>query len=374
MGSVSVARAVVGDEVMENVSIAFEGDRIAAITRADPGEVQPLWAVPGYVDTHCHGALQASFGTPDLDANRRARDFHLAQGSTSLFASTVTLTIDELERQSTVLRGLYAEGVIDGIHLEGPFLAPEKKGAHPLELLVDPTPDAVERLIAAGGEALKMITMAPEREHSMDAIRRFTEAGVVVAFGHSNADEQVCRESIEAGARAATHLFNAMCGIHHRNPGPIPTLLHDDRILAELVCDGTHLHADVIRMAHDAAGPDRIALVTDAMQATGCPDGDYMLGSLPVQVVDSVARLVADDGSEGAIAGSTLTMAEAFRFCVSEVGLPIADVARMAATTPARYHGLTDVGEIAVGKRADLCLVDDAGRLQGVWHRGTTVG
>lgn len=372
MNSISAAHVVTPDGPVENATITFEGDRIVDISPAT-GDVQPGWAVPGYVDTHCHGAVEVAFGDPDLDANRRARQFHLEQGSTTLFASTVTLSIEELERQEAVLLQLFNEGVLDGIHLEGPFLAPEMKGAHPLQLLIDPEPDLVERLIEAGGEALKMITIAPEREHAMAAIRRFREAGVAPAYGHSNGDAQVCRDSIEAGVNVATHLFNAMCGIHHRKPGPVPTLLHDERVLVELICDGVHVHADVIRMAWENAGTERIALVTDAMAATGSADGSYMLGTLAVNVVDGVARLATDDGSQGAIAGSTLTMAEAFRFCVSEVGLPIPDVARMAATTPARYHGLTDVGELAVGKRADVCLVNDEGVLQGVWQRGEQV-
>lgn len=357
---------------MENARLAFEGDRIVEVSRGE-GSGNGLWAVPGFVDTHCHGAVQVSFGDPDLEANRRARRFHLEHGSTTLFASTVTLSISDLEEQERVLRALHEEGTIDGIHLEGPFLAPEKKGAHPLELLIDPDPESVDRLIAAGGPALKMITMAPEREQSMAAIRRFREAGVVVAFGHSSADADTCRASIEAGATAATHLFNAMNSIHHRVPGPVPALLHDERILAELICDGVHLNADVVRMAYEAAGAGRIALVTDAMSATGASDGDYMLGNLAVQVRGGVARLATSDGSQGAIAGSTLTMDEAFRFCVTEVGLPIVEVARMAASTPARYHELADVGELAVGKRADVCLVDDEGRLHEVWHKGERV-
>lgn len=367
-----MSKAVVPGGVLEGARITFEDGRITDIA-PDDRPAEALWAVPGYVDTHCHGAVQASFGDDDPDANRRVRAFHLAHGTTTLFASTVTLGTDELEHRTTVLRGLYEEGVIDGIHLEGPFLAPEKKGAHALELLIDPTPDVVERLVAAGGEALRMVTMAPEREHSMAAIERFAEAGVVVAFGHSNADAETCSRSIDAGARAATHLFNAMLGIHHREPGPVPTLLHDPRVLLELICDGVHLHPDVIRMAHQAAGADRIALVTDAMAATGAPDGDYKLGGLDVVVTDGVARLATDDGSPGNIAGSTLTMAEAFRFMVTDVGLPIPEVALMAATTPARYHRLPDVGELAVGKYADICLVDDDGSLRGVVHRGERV-
>ncbi len=367
-----VGKAVTPHGVVTDARLTFEDGRIVEVSEGAP-DAPALWAVPGFVDTHCHGAVQVSFGDEDRDANRRARQYHLTQGTTTLFASTVTLSVDDLVAQETVLRELYDEGVIDGIHLEGPFLAPEKKGAHPLDLLIDPDPASVERLIEAGGPALKMITMAPERQYSMKAIERFAEAGVCVAFGHSNADAEICRASIVAGATAATHLFNAMNGIHHREPGPVPGLLHDDRILLEMICDGVHVHPDVIRMVYEAAGPDRIGLVTDAMSATGSEDGDYMLGNLAVQVRSGVARLATEDGSQGAIAGSTLTMAEAFRFCVSDVGLPVPDVARMAATTPARYHNLGDVGELLPGRYADVCLVDDEGRLHEVWRRGERI-
>lgn len=369
---IAVAHAVTPHGVVTDARITIADGRIIDIADGAT-DACPLWAVPGFVDTHCHGAVQVAFGDPDLDANRRARRFHLEQGTTTLFASTVTLEPDEVVRQEEVLRALVAEGTLDGIHLEGPFLAPEKKGAHPERLLIEPQPHLVERFIDAGGDALKMITIAPEREHAMEAIARFAEAGVAPAFGHSNADAATCRASIAAGVNVATHLFNAMNGIHHRRPGPVPVLLADARVLVELICDGVHLDAAIVRMAFDAAGPDRLCLVTDAMSATGAADGDYMLGTLAVQVRDGVARLATEDGSEGAIAGSTLTMAGAFRFCVQEVGLQIPDVARMAATTPARYHGLTEVGELAVGRRADLCLVDDEGVLLEVWKDGERV-
>lgn len=372
MQSFVVKKMVTSQGVIADARITIDGDRIVEISDGAP-DAAALWAVPGFIDTHCHGAVQVSFGTPDLDENRRARAYHLSKGTTTLFASTVTLSVDELVAQERVLRELVEEGVFDGIHLEGPFLAPEKKGAHSAELLVDPDLAAVDRLIEAGGDALRMVTVAPEREGAMQAIQRFVEAGVGVAFGHSNADAATCTASITAGVTVATHLFNAMNGIHHRTPGPIPSLLHDERVLLELICDGVHVHPEVIRMVHAAVGPQRIGLVTDAMSATGAADGNYRLGTLDVVVADGIARLATDDGSEGAIAGSTLTMADAFRFCVSTVGLPIPDVAHMAATTPARFHGLDDVGELTVGKRADVCLVDDEGTLHEVWHKGVRV-
>lgn len=353
---------------MDDAIITIDGNRISSVDGG--GEGGRLWAVPGFVDTHCHGAVGVAFGDPDRDANMKAVNFHRSQGTTTLIASTVTESIDTLVAREKVLRALYEEGEIAGIHLEGPFLAEEKKGAHNPALLRDPEPGLVEPLIEAAGPALRMVTLAPERDHSEWAIRRFVEAGVHVAFGHSDADDVLTAASIGWGADIATHLFSAMRSIHHRAPGPVPVLLSDERVMVELICDGVH-HAPVIAaMSIDAAGPGRVALVTDAMSATGIGDGRYLLGELEVEVMGGTARLVTADGSPGAIAGSTLTMARAFEFVVQEVGVSIPEAALMAATTPARWHGIPDVGELAEGSYADVCLVDDDGVLHGVLRRG----
>lgn len=372
---IEVGRAVTPEGIVENATIVVEGGRVTGIEQgtAVTGEFADLWAVPGFVDTHCHGADGVSFGHPDPDANRRAIAFHRSQGTTSLFASTVTEPIDRLVEQIRVLRALVESGDLAGIHLEGPFLAPEKKGAHDAALLRDPDPETVERLIVAGGQALKMVTMATERDHSEQAAARFVEAGVKVAFGHSDADEALTREALDHGATIVTHLFNAMRSIHHRDAGPVPVLLTDDRCMVELICDGVH-HAPVIaRMAIDNAGIDRVAMVTDAMSATGKGNGRYILGELEVEVTDGTARLVTADGSIGAIAGSTLTMAGAFHYLVNRVGCSIEEAAVMCATTPARWHGLDEVGRLETGRLADICLVDDEGTLQAVIHRGELV-
>ncbi len=370
-----VAHAVTPEGVLDNAVITIESGRIVAVESGSAGDdnQHQFWAVPGFVDTHSHGAVGVSYGDPDPAANQRAIDYHRTQGSTTIFASTVTEPIEKLERQLAVLRGLVEADELAGIHLEGPFLAPEKKGAHDAALLTDPEPESVERLIAAGGSALKMITMAVERTGSEAAIRRFTQAGVKVAFGHSNAGEALTRKSLDWGVGIATHLFSAMNSIHHREPGPVPVLLTDERCMVELICDGIH-HAPVIaRMSIDAAGVDRVAMVTDAMSATGKGDGRYVLGELQVEVTDGTARLVTADGIPGAIAGSTLTMAKAFKFLVEEVGCTIEEAATMTSTTPARWHGLEDVGRLEAGRWADICLVDDGGNLRRVIRRGESI-
>ncbi|MBB1511803.1 N-acetylglucosamine-6-phosphate deacetylase [Tessaracoccus sp. MC1627] len=367
----TVAHAVTPEGVIDDATIVIEGGRIVSIEPAGGGGA--LWAVPGFVDTHCHGAVGVSFGDPDPARNLEAIAYHRTHGTTTIFASTVTEPLEKLEAQLAVLRALYDAGDLAGIHLEGPFLATERKGAHDEALLRVPDPASVERLISAGGPALRMITLAVELEHAEVATRRFIEAGVAVAFGHSDADDIQTAESIEWGATVATHLFSAMRSIHHRDPGPVPVLLADQRVMVELICDGVHHKPVIAAMSIDAATPRRVALVTDAMSATGKGDGRYILGELEVEVSGGTARLVTADGAPGAIAGSTLTMDKAFEFVVQEVGVSIPDAALMAATTPAAWHRLDDVGRLAPGCWADVCLVDDDGRLHAVMRRGEWV-
>ena len=356
-------------------TLTLDGAFIASVALGiDPGaELLDGVLMPGYVDTHSHGAAGGGFASPDPEAVQRAICHHRFHGTTTQFASTVTESIDDLVEQVRRLKAVVESGELRGIHLEGPFLALERKGAHDPALLRDPAPDDVARLIEAGGDALTMVTLAPEREHGLEAVRAFRAAGVEPAFGHSDADDAQVREAIDAGASVVTHLFNAMRGIHHRLPGPIPWLLTDPRVMVELICDGTHLAPDVVRLAVTTATPSRVALVTDAMSATGQPDGDYELGTLNVSVRSGVARIRADDGTLGVIAGSTLTMDRAVEFLVNQVGCSLVEASMMASTTPARWHGLTDVGELEPGRRADLCLVDERGVLSAVMRNGEWV-
>ncbi|MBO0811478.1 MAG: N-acetylglucosamine-6-phosphate deacetylase [Microlunatus sp.] len=368
--------------VLRDGMVIIDGEQITAVRSFDPedqfalAELTPIevidgWVVPGFVDTHIHGSGGHDLAGTDVDAARSVIDFVRRRGTAHLFGSLVTARIDTLEDQLRTLVPLLDSGELAGIHLEGPFLSYGKRGAHTPELLRNPDPESVDRLLTAADGRLSMITIAPELPGALDAIARFTAAGTAVAIGHTEGDDRVTRAALDAGASVATHLFNGMPSIHHREPGPVPVLLTDERVLVELVCDGVHLHPEVIKMAVAAAGPERVALITDAMIATGMADGDYTLGRLQVVVADGVARLRTPDGSPGSIAGSTLTMAAAFAFCVQQAGLSIADVATMAATTPAARHGLRSIGALAAGRRADLAVVDDQGNLQRLMYGGS---
>jgi N-acetylglucosamine-6-phosphate deacetylase len=329
-------------------------------------ELEGAWVVPGFVDIHVHGGGGASYVPGDQDQAITAAALHRRHGTTTTMASLVSGTPATMGAAVSELAELVEDGVLAGIHLEGPFLSTKRRGAHDPALLMDPDPDVVRELLNAGHGSIRMVTLAAELEHAAGAVAMLAAEGVIAAVGHTDASYDETRAAIGAGATVATHLFNAMRPVHHREPGPIPALLEDERVTVELICDGVHLHAAIVRMAIAAAGVERVVLVTDAMDAAGVGDGDYVLGELAVRVVDGVARLV--DG--GAIAGSTLTMDRAFRFVV-QAGVPVQDAVRMASATPARLLGLSEqVGELRAGLDADLVVLDETLALQAVMAKG----
>jgi N-acetylglucosamine-6-phosphate deacetylase len=342
--------------------LALDGDRIAEVGAGRPPRRPDLdlgerIVVPGFVDIHVHGGGGGSFTDRDPNSARRAAGFHRAHGTTTTLASLVTAGPADLLAGVAMLGELVADGSIAGIHLEGPWLSEHRCGAHEPALLRDPDPAELTGLLAAGAGTIRMITIAPERAGALAAIRTIADAGVVAAVGHTDTDLAGALAAVDAGATVATHLFNAMPGIHHRNPGPVVALLNDPRVTTELIVDGTHVDPNLYRMVNAAAG-HTVALITDAMAAAGAPDGHYRLGSLAVTVSGGVARL----DRTGSIAGSTATMDRVFATAVAALPLPrpeaLVVAARQAATIPARAVGLPGVGALAPGLRADLVVLE----------------
>ncbi|WP_030546137.1 N-acetylglucosamine-6-phosphate deacetylase [Streptomyces albus] len=328
------------------------------------------WIVPGFVDMHVHGGGGASFSAGTAEEALAVAATHRRHGTTTMAASTVTDRLDDLARQAAVLSELVEQGELAGIHFEGPFIAPCRRGAHDAALLRDPDPGDVKRLIDAARGAARMVTLAPELPGGLDSVRLLADLGVIAAVGHTDAGYEATAEAVDAGATVATHLFNAMPGLHHRTPGPVAALLEDERVTVELVNDGVHLHPAVVDLAFRRAGAERVAFITDAMAAAGKGDGRYPLGGLEVEVRDGVARLVEG----GAIAGSTLTLDTAFRRAVTLGGLPVEHVVRALSENPARLLGVADrVGSLEAGKDADLVVLDAEFAVAGVMRRGAWV-
>ncbi|MEP7090022.1 MAG: N-acetylglucosamine-6-phosphate deacetylase [Nocardioidaceae bacterium] len=367
---VTAGRVLTPDLMLRPGWVETHGGRIVSVGRGaaprrpdaeHPDEV----LVPGFVDTHVHGGGGGSFSTTDAAEARAAAATHLRLGTTSLVASLVTAPMAELGEQVAVLADLVGHGTLAGIHLEGPWLSPELNGAHDPSGLSTPTADAVRALLDEGRGTVRMVTLAPELDHGLDAVRLLVGQGVVVAVGHTAADHATTRAAVDAGATVATHLFNAMAPLHHRRPGPVLALLEDPRVSVELVVDGVHLHPSVAAFAARAAAGG-FHLVTDAMAAAGAPEGLYRLGRRAVLVQHGVATLAG----AATIAGSTLTMHAALLNAV-QAGIPLLDAVRAATATPADRLGLRDVGTLAPGRAADLVVLTDRLDVVRVMHRGT---
>ncbi|MGF1342928.1 N-acetylglucosamine-6-phosphate deacetylase [Streptomyces flavovirens] len=363
------ARVVLPTGTVENGRVIVEGTRIAGSTPdgARTVDLSGHWVVPGFVDMHNHGGGGASFATGSAEDVLTGVRTHRAHGSTTVVASTVTGDMDFLARQAGLLSELVEQGELAGVHFEGPFISPCRKGAHSEALLRDPDPAEVRKLIEAARGTAKMVTLATELPGGIESVRLLAEHGVIAAVGHTDATYEQTVEAIDAGATVATHLYNAMPVLGHRAPGPIAALLEDERVTVELINDGTHLHPAALELAYHHAGADRVALITDAMDAAGAADGRYLLGPLDVEVKDGVARLVEG----GSIAGSTLTLDTAFRRAVTVDRIPVEDVVRSISANPARLLGLDDrVGSLEPGKDADLVVLDADFALKGVMRRG----
>ncbi|MEV8227429.1 N-acetylglucosamine-6-phosphate deacetylase [Streptomyces sp. NPDC079167] len=363
------ARVVLPTGTVEDGRVIVEGTRIAGSTREDARTVDLSghWVVPGFVDIHNHGGGGASFATGTAEDALTAVRAHRAHGTTTVVASTVTGEMDFLARQAGMLSELVEQGELAGIHFEGPFISPCRKGAHSEGLLRDPDPAEVRKLLDAARGSARMVTLATELPGGIESVRLLAEHGVIAAVGHTDATYEQTVEAIDAGATVATHLFNAMPAIGHRAPGPVAALLEDERVTVELINDGTHLHPAALELAYHHAGAGRVALITDAMDAAGGGDGFYELGPLAVEVKDGVARLVEG----GSIAGSTLTLDTAFRRAVTVDRIPVDDVVRSISANPARLLGLYDrVGSLDPGKDADLVVLDADFAVKGVMRRG----
>ncbi|KAA2251377.1 N-acetylglucosamine-6-phosphate deacetylase [Solihabitans fulvus] len=368
-------RIATPDGVLESGWISVRDGRIDAVGEgaAPEGETVDLdgaLVVPGFVDIHCHGGGGGAFSSPDHELVRRAVAAHRRHGTTTMLASLVSRPIPELADQVAALAELVDDGVFAGVHLEGPFLSAARCGAHDPAILRAPDTHSVATLLRAGRGTVRMVTIAPELDNGVEAVRQLVDGGVLAAIGHTDATEAQVRPAVDAGATIATHLFNGMRPLHHREPGPIGALLDDERVTVELICDLHHLHPTAVRLAAKHAGLGRTVLVTDAMAAAGVGDGVYDIGGLAVTVKDGVPTL----GEGGALAASTLTMDAAFRNFVRSCELTICQAVAATSTRPAALLGLAgETGELRAGLAADLVVLDEELRPRDVMIKGEWV-
>ncbi len=367
-----------GAGVLSPGYVAVSGGRV---TQAGPGlppraagiELSRGLLVPGFVDLQVNGYYGEEFATADAACWATVVSRLPATGTTAFLPTIITAPVGRLAASlraaRTVLPALPPGARVLGMHLEGPFISPRRKGAHNAEWITDPAPAAVEDLLAAGAGLLRLVTLAPERPGAIAAITRLTEAGVLVSVGHTDATAAQVAAAAAAGARMVTHLFNAQRPMHHREPGVPGQALADPRLTSGLIADLQHVAAEVCLVAF-AAAPGRICLVTDAAACAGMPPGRYLLGGEPILLPegDGVPPVRAD----GTLAGSALRMDTAVANMVA-AGAGLADAVAAASRIPADLIGRPDLGRISPGAAADLVWLDDDLRTLAAWVGGDMV-
>ena len=341
--------------------------RVSAGTGPAPRPADML--LPGLIDIHCHGGGGHSFATFDPAEALAAAAYHASAGSTGVIASLITATPGDLLRQVRTLAPLVADGRLLGIHLEGPFIARNRPGAHNPKWIINPDPITVDALLAAGSGLVRLMTLAPEVDGALTAIKQLTDAGVLVSVGHSDATAQQVSAAAAAGARMVTHLFNAQRGLHHREPGVVGQALADSRLTSSLIADLHHVSGQVAAVAFRAA-PGRICLITDAAACAGMPQGRYVLGGEPIELAegDGTPPVRAD----GTLAGSALRMDSAVANMVA-IGGGLSDAVAAATRIPADLIGRPDLGGITPGAAADLTWLSDDLRTVATWVAGRQV-
>jgi len=360
------AKVVLKNRVIDQGAVVCEDGVIAWVGPADglPAQKADVLdaggrvVMPGFIDTHIHGCHGDDVMLNGEEGLRRMSANLLRYGVTGWLPTTVSAVHEDTLRVIAWCRNAAGQNqlgaAILGIHLEGPYINPNKKGAQPPEGIRPPDVDQCLKYIEEAGGMVKVVTLAPELPGAFDLIRILRDRGVVVSLGHSEADYETAVNAIEAGASHATHLFNAMPPLHHRKPGLVLACINDPRVKVEIIADGVHLHPELVRMVIRSKGEDGVVLITDAMSAVGCPDGVYTLGTHTVYVKGDLCTL-----ADGTIASSMLTMNRAVRNAVAFAGADLPQAARMASELPAEICGVSHrKGSIEVGKDADLVVLE----------------
>ena len=370
------ARILAGDEFRDDLAVVIEDGRITALVSDAAPQLGSAdeqvdlgggWLLPGFIDAQVNGGGGVLFNnTPDVESLRTLAAAHRRFGTTGLLPTLISDDVQVMRRAIDATRAAIAQGVpgVLGIHLEGPYIAPGRKGTHDANKFR--VPDADEIAMAASlDNGVTLLTLAPERV-PLESIRALVERGVIVAAGHTAASYEEARAGLDAGIRGFTHLYNAMSPLTGREPGAVGAALEDRDSWVGIIADGVHVHAASLRVALAAKPRGKVMLVTDAMPPVGADSPSYELYGEVITAVDGVVRNAA-----GSLAGSALDMATAVRNAVHLLGLPLDEAARMASRYPAQFLNLDDrLGEIAEGYQADLVLLDDALQVRATWIAG----
>ncbi|RFT15244.1 MAG: N-acetylglucosamine-6-phosphate deacetylase NagA [Candidatus Saccharicenans subterraneus] len=373
---------ILPDRVIEKGELVIEGGLIKEVREEGRGRELPSadvhdysghWVSPGLVDVHLHGALGHEVMDAEVAGLKKIAGHQAACGVTAFFPTTLTAPLETVIRAVETVRAAAGEELpseIAGIHLEGPYVSLKRKGAQDPKYVREIQGSDLERLKAALGPLKTLITVAPEAGRNLDFIPRMVDLGWVVSIGHSDATYEEATRAIAAGANHATHLFNAWREFHHREPGGLGAVLDSDRVYAELITDGIHVHPSFIRLAVFRKGPERTCLITDSLKASGLPDGTYDWGDMQIVLKGAEVRL----RDSGVLAGSVLHLNQAIRNVYNWTGLPVPAVVRMASLTPAESVGLGRVmGSLEPGKLANLAVFDSGFETVATYLRGKKV-
>lgn len=355
------ARLVEKDRVKDG-DLLIERGIIAGVGRGQRGRpstglrvinAHGLYASPGFIDLQVNGSGGYNFMEASYEEIGQILSFHARHGTTALLATTVTAPLEEIRKTIHTVRDA-AQKIILGMHIEGPFVSQKQKGAQNPQYLMTPSLEKLDELASGYEEFIRIVTLAPELAGARELIARIKEMGAVPSLGHSDATYEETLKAIGEGVALFTHLFNAMRGLHHREPGVVGAALESD-VMVELIADGIHVHPALIRLLVKVKGIDEICLVTDSISAAGLEDGEYRLGGLKVYVREGIARL-----SDGTLAGSTLFMNRAVRNFIEFTGVSLPEAVRAASLNPATLLGVDErKGSIEEGKDADIVIFDE---------------
>jgi N-acetylglucosamine-6-phosphate deacetylase len=320
--------------------------------------------IPGMIDIHIHGGFGIDTMDADPESLERLSEKLLGEGVTSFFATTITQDYEAIEKALRSVEAARKTGrtTIEGIHLEGPFISEKRAGAQPVEYISEPDIDLFLKWHDASGQQIKLVTYAPERNGAPEFENVMLERGIVPSMGHTDA---VRKELVKSKTTHATHLYNGMRGLHHREAGVAGHALLTDTIQAEIIADGIHVHPDMVNLTYKLKGAKGISLISDAMRAKGLPDGESELGGQKVIVKNGEARL-----ENGSLAGSILTMDQAFRNIIQFTGCSIEEAVQMTSVNQSEEFGLSSKGKLLPGRDADFVLLTDKLRVKETYHLG----